>query len=217
MIECTLKISELIQSERNIRMHTEQQLKEFERSVKMFGQIRPIVVDENNCILAGNGLYETFVRMGIEEAKVYKFDNLNENQKKKLMIADNRIYALGVDDLESMNEILSELVGDLDVPGFDEEMLTQMMADEDEITEVISEYGKLDKEEVTMIREQGERKEATIQKRMEAQNTSKVLVGVEPPAANTSFQPNEAVPEMEERQEMQRFVTCPKCGERIWL
>lgn len=216
MIECTLKISELVQPERNIRMHTEQQLKEFERSVKMFGQIRPIVVDENNCILAGNGLYETFVRMGAEEAKVYKFENLNENQKKKLMIADNRIYALGVDDLESMNEILSELVGDLDVPGFDEEMLNQMMADEDEITEVIAEYGKLDEEEVAMVREQGERKEATIQKRMEAQSTSEVPVGITLPVEITSVQPDEVIKE-EERQEMQRFVTCPKCGERIWL
>lgn len=217
MIECTLKISELVQPERNIRMHTEQQLKEFERSVKMFGQIRPIVVDENNCILAGNGLYETFVRMGIEEAKVYKFENLNENQKKKLMIADNRIYALGVDDLESMNEILSELVSDLDVPGFDEEMLKQMMADEDEITEVISEYGKLDEEEVAMVREQGKKKEASIQKRMDAQSTSEVPVGAETPVANTSFQPSEAVAETAERQEMQKFVTCPKCGEHIWL
>lgn len=220
MIECTLKTSELVQAERNIRMHTEQQLREFERSVKMFGQIRPLVVDENNVILAGNGLYQTFVRMGIEEVKVYKFENLNENQKKKLMIADNRIYALGVDDLESMNEILSELVGDFDVPGFDEEMLKQMMADEDEITEVISEYGKLDEEEVAMVREQGERKEATIQKRMEVQSTSEVPVGAAQPVVDTSFQPVEAnsdFPEMTEKQEMQKFVICPKCGERIWL
>lgn len=220
MIECTLKISELVQPERNVRMHTEQQLKEFERSVKMFGQIRPIVVDENNCILAGNGLYETFVRMGVEEAKVYKFENLNENQKKKLMIADNRIYALGVDDLESINEILSELVGDLDVPGFDEEMLNQMMADEDEITEVISEYGKLDEDEIAMVREHGERKEATIQKKMEAQSTSEVPAGTALPVVNTSFQPGEEnsdFPETTEKQEMQKFVICPKCGERIWL
>lgn len=216
MIECTLKISELVQPERNIRMHTEQQLKEFERSVKMFGQIRPIVVDEKNVILAGNGLYETFVRMGIEEAKVYKFENLNENQKKKLMIADNRIYALGVDDLESMNEILSELVGDLDVPGFDEEMLNQMMADENEITEVISEYGKLDEEEIAMVREQSERKEAILHKRMETQDISEVPAGITPPAVNNPFQ-SDGMAQEEERQEVQRFVTCPKCGERIWL
>ncbi len=216
MKQLTMKLKDLVRPERNIRIHTEKQLEEFERSVRMFGQIRPIVVDENNKILAGNGLYETLLRMNREEALVYKFENLNDNQKKKLMIADNRIYALGVDDLESMNEILSELVGDLDVPGFDEEMLNQMMADEDEITEVISEYGKLDEEEIAMVREQGERKEATIQKRMEVQNTSETPVGTTPPVVNASFQPGE-VDQEEERQEMQRFATCPKCGERIWL
>lgn len=216
MKQLTMKLKDLVRPERNIRIHTEKQLEEFERSVRMFGQIRPIVVDENNKILAGNGLYETLLRMNREEALVYKFENLNDNQKRKLMIADNRIYALGVDDLESMNEILSELVGDLDVPGFDEEMLNQMMADEDEITEVISEYGKLDEEEIAMVREQGERKEATIQKRMEVQNTSETPVGTTPPVVNASFQPGE-VDQEEERQEMQRFATCPKCGERIWL
>ena len=54
MKQLTLKLSELVRPERNIRIHTEKQLEEFERSVRMFGQIRPIVVDEKNTILAGN-------------------------------------------------------------------------------------------------------------------------------------------------------------------
>lgn len=60
----TMKLVDLVKPEKNVRIHTEQQLKEFQRSVKMFGQIRPIVVDENNVILAGNGLYETLIAMG---------------------------------------------------------------------------------------------------------------------------------------------------------
>ena len=43
----TMKLADLIKPEKNVRIHTEQQLKEFRRSIKMFGQIRPIVVDEN--------------------------------------------------------------------------------------------------------------------------------------------------------------------------
>lgn len=64
----TMKLVDLVKPEKNVRIHTEQQLKEFQRSVKMFGQIRPIVVDENNVILAGNGLYETLIAMGKETA-----------------------------------------------------------------------------------------------------------------------------------------------------
>ena len=47
-------LTELRRPERNVRMHTDKQLKEFRRSVEMFGQIRPIVVDEDGVILAGN-------------------------------------------------------------------------------------------------------------------------------------------------------------------
>ena len=41
----TMKLADLVKPKKNVRIHTEQQLKEFQRSVTMFGQIRPIVVD----------------------------------------------------------------------------------------------------------------------------------------------------------------------------
>ena len=37
-------LAQLHPPERNVRLHTEKQLKEFRRSVEMFGQIRPIVI-----------------------------------------------------------------------------------------------------------------------------------------------------------------------------
>ena len=159
MKQLTMKLKDLVRPERNIRIHTEKQLEEFERSVRMFGQIRPIVVDENNVILAGNGLYETLLRMNKEDALVYKYEDLTEAQKKKLMIADNKIFSLGIENLDTLNEFLEELGGDLDIPGFDEEILKQMVADADEITERISEYGTLDEEEVRKIKEANERRE----------------------------------------------------------
>ena len=64
----TKLLSELKRPEKNVRMHTDKQLTEFRRSVEMFGQIRPIVIDENNVMLAGNGLYETLLSMGRTEA-----------------------------------------------------------------------------------------------------------------------------------------------------
>ena len=112
MKQLTMKLKDLVRPERNIRIHTEKQLEEFERSVRMFGQIRPIVVDENNVILAGNGLYETLLRMNKEDALVYKYEDLTEAQKKKLMIADNKIFSLGIENLDTLNEFLEELDGE---------------------------------------------------------------------------------------------------------
>lgn len=205
----TMKLVDLVKPEKNVRIHTEQQLKEFQRSVKMFGQIRPIVVDENNVILAGNGLYETLIAMGKETADVYKYDNLTENQKKKLMIADNKIFSLGIENLDTPNSFLEDLQGDLDIPGFDEDILKQMVSEAEDVTEKLSEYGTLDDEEIQSIKESGERKEQQIQKAEAEQAT---------PAPQPIAQPQQEMPEdSEDTTEVKKFVICPKCGEKIWL
>lgn len=211
MKQLTMKLKDLVRPERNIRIHTEKQLAEFERSVRMFGQIRPIVVDENDIILAGNGLYETLLRMNREEALVYKYEDLTEAQKKKLMIADNKIFSLGIENLDTLNEFLEELEGDLDIPGFDEDILRQMVADADEITEKISEYGTLDEEEVRKIKEANEKREqAEATDNGADQETDLPLQAPERQSGGDAGVGQEPA-------ETGRFVICPKCGERIWL
>lgn len=90
----------------------------------MFGQIRPIIIDEENTVLCGNGLFETLKQMGEKEADCYRVIGLSDNQKKKLMLADNRVFWLGEDDAESIDAFIRELGDDLDIPGFDDESLS---------------------------------------------------------------------------------------------
>lgn len=195
-----MPLSSLRKPERNVRMHTEKQLGEFERSVTMFGQIRPIVVDENRVILAGNGLYETLLRMGWDEADVLQVNGLTESQKKKLMLADNKIYGLGIDDLETFDAFLLELKDDLDIPGFDEELLQSMVAEASEVTEKLQEYGTLDEDEIEDIKAARERKEQY----MAAEPKEEPAAGHEEPAD-------------EEREPVRQYVVCPHCGEKVWL
>lgn len=147
-----MPLSALKKPERNVRIHTEKQLREFERSITMFGQIRPIVVDETNTILAGVGCFETLVRMEAEEAAVYRIENLTENQKKKLMIADNKLFGLGIDDIDTFNAFLEELQTDLDIPGYDEDILQSMVAEAEDVSDKISTYGTIDDAEIEEIR-----------------------------------------------------------------
>lgn len=207
----TMKLADLVKPEKNVRIHTANQLKEFERSVSMFGQIRPIVIDENNVILAGNGLYDTLVAMGRETADVYQYKDLTENQKKKLMIADNKIFSLGIENLDTLNQFLEELDGDLDIPGFDEEILKQMVADAEDVTEKISEYGTLDEEEIKEIKERNEKQSTVIDTTQVApvQNVPESFVNEQDGKNNTEG--------IEEPTEIRKFVICPKCGEKIWL
>jgi ParB-like chromosome segregation protein Spo0J len=190
-----VKISELKKPEKNVRIHNENQLKQFEKSVEMFGQIRPIVIDENNVILAGNGLYETLVRMGKTDCEVYQYTGLTDHQKKKLMIADNKIFSLGIENMETLNSFLEDLGEDLEIPGYDEDVLRQMMADASETTQTLSDYGTVD--------------EPT---KHEIQQVQVVRPDPEQQAA---------APQAEESREQEpagaSFVICPNCGEKIWL
>ena len=211
------RLDDLKHPEKNVRIHSEQQIRELKRSLEKFGQTRALVVDENNVILIGNGLYEAMVSLGYQEASVYVKTELSENDKKKLMIADNKTYALGIDNLDTLNEFLEELQGDLDIPGYDEEILQQMVADADEVTEKISEYGTLDESESQKIKEANEKREQKAAAAEISDNNSE----------NSSENPNTSDNQSSERQnttetepeitETRKFVICPNCGEKIWL
>lgn len=211
------RLDDLKHPEKNVRIHSEQQIRKLKRSLEKFGQTRALVVDENNVILIGNGLYEAMVSLGYQEASVYVKTELSENDKKKLMIADNKTYALGIDNLDTLNEFLEELQGDLDIPGYDEEILQQMVADADEVTEKISEYGTLDESEIQKIKEANEKREQKAAAAEISDNNSE----------NSSENPNTSDNQSSERQnttetepeitETRKFVICPNCGEKIWL
>ena len=213
----TKRLDALKHPKKNVRIHSEQQIRELKRSLEKFGQTRALVVDENNVILIGNGLYEAMVSLGYQEASVYVKTELSENDKKKLMIADNKTYALGIDNLDTLNEFLEELQGDLDIPGYDEEILQQMVADADEVTEKISEYGTLDESEIQKIKEANEKREQKAAATEISDNNSE----------NSSENPNTSDNQSSERQnttetepeitETRKFVICPNCGEKIWL
>lgn len=194
-------LAELRRPERNVRMHTDKQLKEFRRSVEMFGQIRPIVIDESGIILAGNGLFETLLAMGHTEADCYVVSGLTEAQKKKLMLADNRVFDLGVDDLAALDAFVLELKDDLDIPGFEEDLLRAMVMEADEASDALMEYGTIEPEQAAAITETRERYAARDEAAAQsAEEVTPVSAGA--PAAD---------------EPARRFVLCPKCGERIWL
>lgn len=196
------KLKELKQPEKNVRMHGDRQLKEYVRSIEMFGQIRPMIIDENNVVLCGNGLLQALRQMNRETAECCIYKNLSEKQKKKLMLADNKVYELGVNDQNVFDEILRELDGDIDIPGYDEELLKVLTASAKEADEVINSYGKADSGKIAYMNNVDARQigNNSIPQDEELQSSQTVTT-----AANEVTQQN------------QKFVVCPKCGEKIWL
>lgn len=222
-----LKLSSLKRPEKNVRMHSTKQLSEFRRSIEMFGQIRPIVVDEEGTILAGNGLYEALLSMNREEADCYVVSNLTEKEKKKLMLADNRVFSLGVDDMAVFDEIIAELGTDLDIPGYDPTLLESLVADVGDVDKMIGGYGLItdaDKESMARASERYSEQEERF-----ADSAEEVVPQNPSPASSLPSPLHETqsdvvdtttpqVPQETQSGALQRkYLVCPKCGEKIWL
>lgn len=201
-----VNLNEIKPAKVNVRTHTETQLHEFVRSVKAFGQIRPIVVDEKYTIIAGHGLYEALLRTDTDTASVLVMDNLTETEKRKLMLADNQIFELGMPDNDGIMQILEEinsLSGDFDIPGYDESILDNLFTTSEEVDELISSYGSLSEEGISEVEERRVR----VEDRADNQPYKEIhinpdVVEIEQKTPNDSPRP---------------YVTCPSCGERIWL
>lgn len=84
-------------------------------SIKQCSYISPIVIDENNVILAGHTRYKALKALGYEEVPCLVCTGLSEEQKKKYRYLDNKTGEKATWDLMKLEV---ELEG-LDLEGFD--------------------------------------------------------------------------------------------------
>jgi DNA modification methylase len=139
------KVESLIPYVNNSRKHSDEQVAQIAASIKEFGWTNPILVDGENGIIAGHGRLMAARKLSMEEVPVIELAHLSDNQRKALIIADNKL-ALNADwDNDILALELSDLSAadyDLDILGFDNEEVgkllkteTEGLTDEDEVPE----------------------------------------------------------------------------------
>lgn len=211
-----LKIADLKPAEKNTRIHTAKQLEELYRSYKMFGQIRPVIIDENNVIWCGNGLFLSLRQAGEEEIDALRLSNLSESQKKKLMLADNQIFTLGTTNTAIMDEFLAE-IEDFDIPGYDSDMLEQLYGDLNDATEALSSYGVIPEETVVEIQGREIAKAEVQESRVYTRDEAPVLKSDADDTLPPTIQHTNGMVNVPKDKDTRPFIVCPKCGEKIWL
>ena len=186
------------------------------RSLTMFGQTRPMVVDDQFTVLVGNGMMTAMEELGWKEAECYVYEGLTEARKKKLMLADNRVYDLGLMDMDAFDAILQELAGDTDIPGWDENLLKTLTASTAEVDALIGGYGSYPREEVESL----QRRERDDYVSPPDAGAAYSPVATPSPASPSPAQ-YETMPDTGDAenvaQPIQRYIICPKCGEKICL
>lgn len=102
-------LGDLKPSPRNARTHNSKQIKQLAESIRSFGFTNPLLVDEVNNIIAGHGRLEAAKLLKMAEVPVIRLKGLSAQQKRALMLADNKIALNAGWDLGLLAEQLSEL------------------------------------------------------------------------------------------------------------
>lgn len=131
-------VSELIPYVRNARTHSEAQVAQISASIREFGFLSPILVAEDNTILAGHGRLAAAQKLGLKKVPCVKENHLTETQKRAYIIADNKLSLNAGWDDELLAVELSELEGadfNLDLLGFDEAELSSIFDADKDVSE----------------------------------------------------------------------------------
>ena len=109
-----LKLSEIIPYDNNPRRN-EGAVDAVVESIKQCGYCSPILVDENNIILAGHTRFKALKKLGWKGAEVVVRSGLTDEQKRKYRLLDNKTNEFATWDIDKLD---AELEG-LDFGGFD--------------------------------------------------------------------------------------------------
>lgn len=107
-MEQVLKLSEIVPYENNARKN-DKAVKDVAESIKQCGYIAPIIVDENNVILAGHTRYKALKKLGYKEITVRKISGLTDQQKRKYRLLDNKTNELADWDFEKLKDEIDGL------------------------------------------------------------------------------------------------------------
>lgn len=123
--------SALIPSAGNPRIHTQRQIRELRASLREFGVVSPVLIDQDHNIIAGHAVVEAALAECIPAVPCVYVEHLTAAQRKAYMIADNRLAEKSRWDDNLLDACLQELFDagfDLRLTGFGEYRLSDALA-----------------------------------------------------------------------------------------
>ncbi len=126
-------VASLVPSARNARLHSDAQVAEIAASIREFGWTVPVLVDENNELIAGHGRVLAAQKLGIETIPVMTAIGWSDAQKAAYRLADNKLTLNGEWDEEKLRQELASLEEtdfDIGLTGFSEKEIQKLLAQE---------------------------------------------------------------------------------------
>jgi DNA modification methylase len=113
-----LRTTSLKPDPRNPRVHSDKQVRQIAQSIESFGFNVPLLIDDQQQVIAGHGRLLAACKMGWDTVPAIELSHLTESQRMAFLIADNRLTENSSWDERMLGEqlkILSELNLDFDL------------------------------------------------------------------------------------------------------
>ena len=113
-----LRTTSLKPDPRNPRVHSDKQIRQIAQSIESFGFNVPLLIDDQQKVIAGHGRLLAARKIGWDTVPAIKLGHLTESQRMAFLIADNRLTENSSWDERMLGEelkILSELKLDFDL------------------------------------------------------------------------------------------------------
>lgn len=110
-------IKELKPYKKNAKKHSKEQVEQIANSIKEFGFTQPVIVDKNNCVVAGHGRILGAKKAGLKQVPTVCLEDLTEEQIKAYRLVDNKLNesewdeALLLQELEELDKEQMKLFG----------------------------------------------------------------------------------------------------------
>jgi DNA modification methylase len=83
--------NDLKPSSRNARTHSDKQINQIGASIRQFGFNNPILIDNDNSIIAGHGRWQAARKLGVHEVPTICLAHLSPDEIRAYMLADNKL------------------------------------------------------------------------------------------------------------------------------
>ena len=146
MIE-KISIDKLIPYANNARTHSDEQVAQIAASIREFGFNNPVLIAEDDTIIAGHGRVMAARKLNLSEVPCLRLSHLTETQRKAYILADNKLALNAGWENNLLSLELTELADsgfDITLTGFTQEEMdalkpievTEGLTDEDALPEV---------------------------------------------------------------------------------
>lgn len=127
-----VQVTDLIPYALNSRDHSDLQVAQISASIREFGFTNPVLIDEDNNLIAGHGRVLGARKLDLKDIPAVVVTGLDERKRRALIIADNKLALNATWNDEALKTELMDLATDYgSLMGFDQDEILKLLGVEE--------------------------------------------------------------------------------------